>query len=110
MPSVGIAILTKDEERCIARCLDSVTGQGFADILVVDTGSTDRTVDIVAGHDGVRLVQVPWAGSFAAVRNHAISTIEAEWVVFVDADEWLPPNCAASLFGLPAGYVFGPRS
>lgn len=109
MSSVGIAILARDEERCIARCLDSVTGHDFADILVVDTGSVDRTVDIVAGYEGVRLVRVPWPGSFAAVRNHAIEAVEAAWVVFVDADEWLPQAAAARLLSLPNGDVFAPR-
>jgi glycosyltransferase involved in cell wall biosynthesis len=93
----------------VARCLDSVTGQGFADILVVDTGSVDRTVDIVAGYEDVRLLRMPWPGSFAAVRNHAIEAVKAEWVVFVDADEWLPPESAARLFSFPQGEVFAPR-
>ncbi len=109
MSSVGIAILTRDEERCVARCLDSVTGRGFADILVVDTGSVDGTTDIVTGYEGVRLVREPWRDSFAVVRNHAIDVIDAEWIVFVDADEWLSPVAAELLRALPAGEVFAPR-
>lgn len=75
----------------MARCLDSVVGRGFDDILVVDTGSTDATFDIVAGYrgSGVRLVRTPWPDSFADVRNFAIQSVHAGWVVFVDADEWL---------------------
>lgn len=106
---MGVAILARDEERCIARCLDSVTGQGFADILVVDTGSVDRTVEIVAGYQDVRLLRMPWPGSFAAVRNHAIGALDTDWVVFVDADEWLPPGSAARLLSFPDGEVFAPR-
>lgn len=109
MPSVGIAILARDEERCIARCLDSVTGRGFADVLVVDTGSRDRTTDIATGYREVRLDRLPWPDSFAAVRNHAIDAIDAERIVFVDADEWLSPEAAARLSTLPDGEVFAPR-
>jgi glycosyltransferase involved in cell wall biosynthesis len=109
MTSVGVAVLTRDEERCVARCLDSVTGKGFADVLVVDTGSTDRTTDIVSARDGVRLARVPWPRSFAAVRNHALAALNAEWIVFVDADEWLPPDSVAPLLSLPDGEVLAPR-
>jgi glycosyltransferase involved in cell wall biosynthesis len=95
----SIVVLARDEERCMARCLDSVVGRGFDDILVVDTGSTDATPDIVAGYreSGVRLVRTPWPDSFADVRNLAIQSVRAGWVVFVDADEWLGEGTAERL-------------
>lgn len=95
---ITIAILARDEERCIARCLDSVVGHGF-DVLVVDTGSADSTPDIVAGYRdrGVGLLRFPWPDSFAEVRNFAIDSVGAGWVVFVDADEWLTERAAADL-------------
>jgi glycosyltransferase involved in cell wall biosynthesis len=106
---VSIAILTRDEERCIARCLDSVVGRGFDRILVVDTGSVDATRRIVDGYrqHGVQLIESPWSNSFAATRNVAIETAETGWVVFLDADEWLTEHnserlgrCLSSLSGI----------
>jgi glycosyltransferase involved in cell wall biosynthesis len=95
----SIVVLARDEERCMARCLDSVIGRGFDDILVVDTGSTDATLDIVARYreSGVRLAQTPWPDSFADVRNFAIRGVRAGWIVFVDADEWLDAGSAERL-------------
>ncbi|MEV4759357.1 glycosyltransferase [Micromonospora sp. NPDC049559] len=106
---VSIVVLARDEERCIARCLDSLVGGGFDDILVIDTGSVDATTDIVGRYrgSGVRLVQCRWPDSFADVRNFAIETVGSGWVVFVDADEWLTERsteqlraCLSSLDGL----------
>lgn len=96
---VSIVILARDEERCIARCLDSVTGRGFDNVLVVDTGSIDNTVGVVVGYGdrGVRLLETSWPGSFAEVRNLAIETVAAGWIVFLDADEWLTERSSAGL-------------
>ncbi|MBP2324692.1 hypothetical protein JOF56_005077 [Kibdelosporangium banguiense] len=95
---ISIAVLAKDEERCIARCLDSVADRGF-DVLVVDTGSADKTLDIVAEYTdrGVRLLHHPWPDSFAEVRNFAIESVASGWIVFLDADEWLTERAADEL-------------
>src|SRR3954468_21534932 len=96
---VTVVVLTRDEERCIARCLDSVVGQGFDDIVVVDTGSVDRTLQIVDGYrpHGVQVVRYPWPDSFADVRNVAIETVRTGWIVFLDADEWLDEGSTGQL-------------
>ncbi|MFD1051367.1 glycosyltransferase, partial [Kibdelosporangium lantanae] len=80
IPSIGAVVLTRDEERCVGRCLGSVLAFGFDDILVVDTGSVDGTVDVVRGHGpGVRLHTSAWSDSFAAARNVGLDTIRADW-------------------------------
>jgi glycosyl transferase family 2 len=96
---ISVVILAKDEERCIGRCLDSVVGRGIDDIVVVDTGSTDNTLDIVSGYGdrGVRLVRTPWSHSFADIRNFALESVAVGWVVFLDADEWLTEQAAGQL-------------
>ncbi|GLY51753.1 glycosyltransferase [Lentzea sp. NBRC 102530] len=116
----SVVVLAKDEERCVARCLDSVLAGGFDEVLVVDTGSVDGTPDVVQAYAdlGVRLVRVPWPGSFAQVRNLAVEAVGTGWVVFLDADEWMTERTArelrdcldsvADLEGLP-GLVFAPR-
>jgi Glycosyl transferase family 2 len=117
---VSVVILALDEERCIGRCLDSVVDGGFDDVLVLDTGSTDRTPEIVAGyHDrGVRLVRLPWPDSFAEARNRALDAVAPGWVVLLDADEWLTEQatmdltaCLATLSGIRqvAEIAFAPR-
>lgn len=97
--TVGVVILARDEERCIARCLDSVVGRGFHDIVVADTGSVDATPRIVAEYRrlGVRPHGLSWQDSFAQARNAAVRQVDTEWVVFLDADEWLADGAAERL-------------
>ncbi|HVJ28159.1 MAG TPA: glycosyltransferase [Vicinamibacterales bacterium] len=96
--AITIVVLAKDEERCIARCLDSVVGHGF-DILVIDTGSEDATGRIVAAYAdrGVQLRRIPWPNSFAKARNSAFDMVSEGWIVFLDADEWLTERAAIEL-------------
>ncbi|MGI5501075.1 glycosyltransferase family 2 protein [Lentzea sp. CA-135723] len=114
----SVVVLARDEERCIARCLDSVVSSGFDDVLVVDTGSVDGTPGIVATYAdrGVRLLHVPWSDSFAEARNAAIDAVGDGWVVFLDADEWVESGeelrtCLDSLTGAEGlrRLVFAPR-
>jgi glycosyltransferase involved in cell wall biosynthesis len=98
IPSIGAVVLTRDEERCVGRCLSSVLAFGFDDILVVDTGSVDGTVGIVRGHGPrVRLHTSAWSDSFAAARNVGLDMIRTDWAMFVDADEWLVRGSASAL-------------
>ncbi|WP_410610503.1 glycosyltransferase [Amycolatopsis sp. lyj-109] len=96
---VSVVVLAKDEERCVARCLDSLVGLGLDKVLVVDTGSVDKTTAIVEEYrrHGVQLARVPWADSFSEVRNFAIEAVGTGWVVFLDADEWIDRRSAGQL-------------
>lgn len=80
-------VLTRDEELNIVRCLRSL--QWCSQIVVVDSGSKDRTVALAERH-GALVVHQPWLG-FAAQRELALrlGAIEHDWVYFVDADEWV---------------------
>jgi len=89
--TVCAAILAKNEERCIARCLDSLAG-AVDEIVVLDTGSTDRTMEIVASYSNAKLLRTTWRDSFAAARNEALPHIDSDWVLWIDADEWLHPE------------------
>lgn len=80
---LAAVVLTKNEERHIGDCLDSLA---WADErVVVDDFSSDRTVEI-AQNRGARAVQHPFK-DFASQRNAALAAIEAQWILFVDADE-----------------------
>lgn len=86
---VAVIILTYNEEVNLPHALDSVVGWA-REVFVVDSFSTDRTVEI-ARHYGCHVVQHPFE-NYAKQRNFALSAlpINAEWIFFLDADEWLP--------------------
>ena len=99
MPLLSVAIITCNEERILARTLASVS---FADeIILVDSGSSDRTVEI-AESMGARVIVRDWPG-FAAQKNFAIAQCTGDWILSLDADEVLSPELATQMrFLLPS--------
>jgi glycosyltransferase involved in cell wall biosynthesis len=91
MAFLSLMVITRNEEASIARCLGSVP---FAsDIVVLDSGSTDRTREI-ASELGARVSEsTDWPG-FGAQKNRALERCTGEWVLSLDADEWLEPAVA----------------
>jgi glycosyltransferase involved in cell wall biosynthesis len=88
-----VVILTKNEERNIVDCIESV---GWADeVVVFDSFSEDRTVEI-AQELGARVIQHPFR-NYAEQRNAAMEAVESRWVFFVDADERATPELAAEV-------------
>lgn len=83
-------LIIKNEEECLSRCLESLRGV-CQEIVVVDTGSTDRSVEI-ARRAGARVEFFPWNGNEADARNHAVSQARGDWLLMVDADEELSPE------------------
>ena len=82
---ISISMITLNEENNIARALSSCT---FADeIVVVDGGSTDRTLDILRSYEKVVLIQHPWEGHFGKQRQISLDNCTGDWVVRLDADE-----------------------
>ena len=87
MNRIAVVIIVRNEARCLQRCLDSA--RPWADEMwVLDTGSTDATVQI-ALRCGARVGHFRWCEDFAAARNAALSMTNAEWCVVLDADEWV---------------------
>jgi glycosyltransferase involved in cell wall biosynthesis len=98
MPILSVAIVTLNEEENLARTLASVDFAG--EIVVVDSGSTDRTVEIAESY-GAKVFHREWPG-FAAQKNFAISQCTGLWVLSLDADEELSPELRTQLrFLLP---------
>jgi glycosyltransferase involved in cell wall biosynthesis len=87
--SLSIVVLTKNEEDVIADCLENLSGFG-SEILVIDAGSTDRTVQI-AEHLGAKIV-VHSFEDFASQRNFAIKKTHEDFVLYIDADEQVTPE------------------
>jgi tetratricopeptide (TPR) repeat protein len=79
------ALIVKDEQAHLAACLRSIAPV-VDEIVVVDTGSTDRTVKI-ARAGGARVDRIKWTGDFSAARNHALDLARGEWILYIDADE-----------------------
>jgi glycosyltransferase involved in cell wall biosynthesis len=94
---ISVCIVTFNEEKNIARTLDSV--KGIADeIIVVDSHSTDQTV-ARAKSLGAKVYDEDWKG-FAAQKNSAIAKATCDWILSLDADEEVSPELAASIQGL----------
>jgi len=95
MKKLSLAMIVKNEARCLARCLHSV--KNLADeIIVVDTGSTDRTEGI-AGEYGAKIFQFNWHDDFSAARNFALDRAAGEWMLVLDADETVSEPLAAEI-------------
>lgn len=99
-PFISVVIPLYNKEKCIAQSLQSVLNQSHTDfeIVVVDDGSTDKSVEIVEGIEDARLklFKQPNAGPSKA-RNTGVGHASGEWIVFLDADDELLPN-ALSIF------------
>jgi glycosyltransferase involved in cell wall biosynthesis len=95
-------MIVKNEELNLPRCIQSVRDLA-AELIVVDTGSTDATPSIAARY-GAKVVPFDFTiVDFAAARNHAISLARALWILMLDADETLDPAGATIVEELVAG-------
>ena len=107
----GLTMIVRDEEDNLPKCLESVRGI-FDEVVVVDTGSVDRTVEI-AREFGARVFAFAWIDDFAAARNEALAHATGDYVFWLDADDVVDPpqreKLQTLLDGLqpaePAGYV-----
>lgn len=97
-PRISACLIVKNEQDMIAGCLYSI--RSFVDeIIICDTGSTDRTVDIcleLAAHPNfpnqIRLFHDPWQSDFSHHRNLSISRATKDWIFIIDADERFMPE------------------
>lgn len=86
-PLISLCMIVKDEAESLAQCLNSVRGVA-GELIIVDTGSTDHTVQI-ARSNGARIISFPWKGDFAAARNAGLQQAKGIWILVLDADEEL---------------------
>lgn len=85
MQKLAVLILTKNEEKNIEAVIRNA--QSCAnEIIVIDAGSTDKTVELAQGA-GAKVCHREWDGDFSAQRNYALTTTDAEWLLYLDADE-----------------------
>ena len=89
-PTISLCMMVKDEEKALPKCLDSVKGL-VDEIIVVDTGSNDHTVEIAKSY-GAKVYFHPWEEHFSKHRNQSIGYATKEWILILDADETLAPG------------------
>lgn len=86
-PRISLCMITRDEEQFLAQCL-TLARAAVDEIVVVDTGSRDRTVAIAESF-GARVLHRPWDDDFSAPRNLALAHATGDWILVLDADEML---------------------
>lgn len=94
-------MIVRNEAAHLARCLDSVRGL-VAEIIVVDTGSTDATIE-VARAGGALVIETNWEHDFSRARNLSLRAAAQPWILVLDADEWLLPDDRAAIAALVSG-------
>ncbi len=85
--TISLCMIVKDEEEMLPRCLAAVA-PAVDELVVVDTGSSDRTIEIAESF-GARVIERPWTGSFADARNASFDAATGDWLLYLDADEVL---------------------
>ena len=86
---ISLAMIVKNEEATLAHCLESV--KPLADeMVIVDTGSTDKTIEIAKGF-GAKVYHFDWCDDFSAARNESLKHCTGDWVLILDADEAIDP-------------------
>jgi glycosyltransferase involved in cell wall biosynthesis len=107
-PTISLCMIVKDEIANIGACLKNA--KTLADeIIVVDTGSTDRTAD-VATVFGARTFAYSWNDDFAAARNYSLDQAEGDWILILDADELVASKDHTSLQQQIAAHVNKPAA
>ncbi len=107
-PRLSVCLIAKDEEEFIAQCLASIRPVA-TQIVLVDTGSSDRTREIAAQY-GAEVYRFPWNDNFSDARNFGLAYARGDWVLILDADETLPTASHAQLWeDLSAREVAGYR-
>lgn len=90
MKEISLAMIVKNEEEVIGRCLESV--KDIADeIIIVDTGSTDRTKEIVSQYTD-RIFDFKWVDDFSKARNFSFSKATKDYIMWLDADDIIMPE------------------
>jgi glycosyltransferase involved in cell wall biosynthesis/predicted Zn-dependent protease len=84
---LSLCMIVKDEQEMLPRCL-AAAAPAVDEIVIVDTGSTDRTIEI-AREFGATVIEREWTGSFSDARNVSFDAATGDWLMFLDADEVL---------------------
>ncbi len=92
---LSLCMIVKNEEEMLGRCL-AAAAPGVDEIVIVDTGSTDATIEIAHAY-GALVIEQAWTGSFAEARNASFAAASGDWILYLDADEVLVADDVAEL-------------
>ena len=117
-PLLSLCMIVRNENETLPDCLSSITGI-VDEIVIVDTGSTDDTPNIVKQY-GARLYNFPWNDNFSEARNESLKRARGDWIIYLDADEQLSsthrvrlktllPNTDAMGFDVAVRSFLGPE-
>jgi len=95
MPNLSLIMIVRNEEKFLEDCLISVKNL-VDEIIVIDTGSSDRTVEIAEKYKAT-IYSFQWINDFAAARNFSLSKATGKWVLYLDADERLDSGSAKEI-------------
>ncbi|WP_217596235.1 glycosyltransferase [Cohnella sp. GbtcB17] len=98
---ISVCLIVRNEEENLARALNSVPAS--YEIIVADTGSTDRTMEI-ARTLGAKVVSIPWSDDFASARNASAAAATGDYILALDADEQLPADTEEQIRIFVAAY------
>lgn len=87
---VSLCMIVKNEENYLPSCLNSIKDI-VDEIIIVDTGSTDKTVDIAKSF-GSKIYHFPWNNNFSEARNESLKYATKDWILILDADDELSPK------------------
>jgi glycosyltransferase involved in cell wall biosynthesis len=109
-PKISVCLITKNEELLIRYCLESVLPIAY-EIIVLDTGSTDRTKEVVGTFSlkgtpsgKTYLHETTWKDDYALAKNECMSYATGDWILFLDSDEMLPEATRNAIFPLLENY------
>src|SRR4051794_11527891 len=83
--TLSLCMIVRDEEAMLPRCL-AAAADHVDEIVIVDTGSTDKTIEIARSF-GAKVIETEWTGDFSAARNISFDAATGDWMMFLDADE-----------------------
>ena len=95
MIHLSLAMIVRNEENHLRGCLDSIR-EVVDEIVIVDTGSTDSTIEIAQEYNAT-IYSFEWINDFSAARNYALSKCTGEWILTLDADERLDERSVSEL-------------
>ena len=94
---ITVCILTKNSAASLGRTLESV--RAFPEVVILDNGSTDKTLAIASAYPNVKIHQAPFIG-FGPLRNKAAELASNDWILALDSDEIVSPSLASEIFSL----------
>ncbi len=95
---ITLSMIVKNEEQYLRDCFESVKGV-VDEIVLVDTGSTDSTLEIAKKYNA-KIFHFKWINDFAAARNFALENSSGDWILYLDADERLSPKSKQEILNL----------